>query len=53
MDSGEFLAFSSFFEHFAEKYNDEKCKTLGMCLDQATEKLLQENKSPARRLQNR
>ena len=47
---GEFLALAVSLEHFAEKYNDEKCKTLGMCLDQATEKLLQENKSPARRL---
>ena len=45
---GEFLALAVSLEHFADKYNDEKCKTLGMCLDQATEKLLQENKSPAR-----
>ena len=47
---GEFLALAVSLEHFAEKYSDEKCKTLGMCLDHATEKLLQENKSPARRL---
>ena len=47
---GEFLALAISLEHFAEKYGDEKCKILGMCLDLATEKLLQENKSPARRL---
>ena len=47
---GEFLALAVSLEHFAEKYGDEKCKILGMCLDLATEKLLQENKSPARRL---
>ena len=47
---GEFLALAVSLEHFAEKYGDEKCKILAMCLDLATEKLLQENKSPARRL---
>ena len=47
---GEFLALAVSLEHFAEKYGDEKCKILGICLDLATEKLLQENKSPARRL---
>ena len=47
---GEFLALAVSLEHFAEKYGDEKCKILGMCLDLATEKLLQENKSAARRL---
>ena len=47
---GEFLALAVSLEHFAEKYGDEKCKILGMCLDLATEKLLLENKSPARRL---
>jgi isocitrate dehydrogenase len=47
---GEFLALAVSLEHFSEKYNDAKCKQLGICLDNATEKLLQENKSPARRL---
>ncbi len=47
---GEFLALAVSLDHFSEKYNDEKCKQLGICLDNATEKLLQENKSPARRL---
>jgi len=47
---GEFLALAVSLEHFSEKYKDEKCKILGECLDNATEKLLQENKSPARRL---
>ena len=47
---GEFLALAVSLEHFSEKYSDEKCKQLGICLDNATEKLLQENKSPARRL---
>ena len=47
---GEFLALAVSLEHFAEKYGNEKCKILGKCLDLATEKLLQENKSPARRL---
>lgn len=47
---GEFLALAVSLEHFSEIYQDEKCKILGECLDNATEKLLQENKSPARRL---
>ena len=47
---GEFLAIAVSLEHFSEKYGDNKCKILGTCLDNATEKLLQENKSPARRL---
>ena len=47
---GEFLAIAVSLEHFSEKYNDNKCKILGACLDNATEKLLQENKSPARKL---
>ena len=47
---GEFLALAVSLEHFSEKYNDEKCKVLGSCLDIATEKLLEENKSPARKL---
>ena len=47
---GEFLALAVSLEHFSEKYNDEKCKVLGSCLDTATEKLLEENKSPARKL---
>ena len=47
---GEFLALAVSLEHFSEKYNDNRCKLLGVCLDNATEKLLQENKSPARRL---
>jgi isocitrate dehydrogenase len=47
---GEFLALAVSLEHFSEIYKDEKCKILGECLDNATEKLLQENKSPARRL---
>ncbi len=47
---GEFLALAVSLDHFSEIYQDEKCKILGDCLDNATEKLLQENKSPARRL---
>ena len=47
---GEFLALAVSLEHFSEKYNDNRCKLLGVCLDNATEKLLQENKSPARKL---
>ena len=47
---GEFLALAVSLEHFSEKYDDNRCKLLGVCLDNATEKLLQENKSPARRL---
>jgi isocitrate dehydrogenase len=47
---GEFLALAVSLEHFSEKYDDNKCKLLGICLDNATEKLLQENKSPARRI---
>ena len=47
---GEFLALAVSLEHFSEKYDDNRCKLLGVCLDNATEKLLQENKSPARKL---
>jgi isocitrate dehydrogenase len=47
---GEFLALAVSMEHFSEKYNDKSCKLLGSCLDKATEKLLLEGKSPARRI---
>ncbi len=47
---GEFLALAVSLEHFSEKYNDKRCKLLSHCLDNATEKLLVENKSPARKL---
>jgi isocitrate dehydrogenase len=47
---GEFLALAVSLEHFSEKYDDNNCKLLGSCLDIATEKLLQQGKSPARKI---
>ncbi len=47
---GEFLALAVSLEHLSESFNNAKAAVLGETLDQATEKLLQENKSPTRRL---
>ena len=47
---GEFLALAVSLEHLSEVHNNSKAKVLGATLDDATTKLLQNNKSPARRL---
>ncbi len=47
---GEFLALAVSLEHFAMVTGNDKAKVLSETLDAATGKLLNENKSPARRL---
>ena len=47
---GEFLALAVSLEHLSGVHNHPKAKILGTTLDEATTKLLQNNKSPARRL---
>jgi len=47
---GEFLALAVSLEHLSGVHNHSKAKILGNTLDEATTKLLQNNKSPARRL---
>jgi isocitrate dehydrogenase len=47
---GEFLALAVSFEHLASVTSNPKARLLGETLDTATGKLLNENKSPARRL---
>jgi len=47
---GEFLAIAVSFEHLAEVTGNQTAKVLGKTLDAATGQLLQNGKSPARRL---
>ncbi|NNE12052.1 MAG: NADP-dependent isocitrate dehydrogenase [Ilumatobacter sp.] len=47
---GEFLALAVSLEHFAEVTGNDGARILGEALDTATGRLLDENKSPARRL---
>lgn len=47
---GEFLALAVSLDHLSEVHGNPKAKVLGATLDDATTKLLQNNKSPARRL---
>lgn len=47
---GEFLALAVSFEHFGEKNNNPKALVLAQALDQATEKLLDQQKSPSRKV---
>lgn len=47
---GEFLALAVSFEHLAKAYSNSKAKILGETLDRATESLLNNGKSPARRV---
>ncbi len=47
---GEFLALAVSFEHFGEKNNNPKAMVLAKALDQATEKLLDQQKSPSRKV---
>ncbi|BFM49131.1 NADP-dependent isocitrate dehydrogenase [Marinomonas sp. THO17] len=46
---GEFLAVAVSFEELGIKQNNEKAKVLASCLDKATGKLLDTNKSPSRK----
>ena len=47
---GEFLALAVSLEHLGEKYNNTKALILAETLDIATEKFLENDKSPTRRL---
>ncbi len=47
---GEFLALAASFEHLAEFAHNARARLLGDALDVATGKLLEENKSPARKV---
>jgi isocitrate dehydrogenase len=47
---GEFLALAVSFEHLADRTGDSRAKVLGATLDEATAKLLENNKSPARKV---
>lgn len=47
---GEFLALAVSLEHLGEKYGNVRAKVLGEALDNATSKLLEENKSPSRKV---
>jgi len=47
---GEFLALAESFEKYAEVTENPQAKVLGLALDRATGTLLDENKSPQRRL---
>ncbi len=47
---GEFLALAVSLEHYAEKYDNDKALVLSEALDIATEKFLDNNKSPSRKV---
>jgi len=47
---GEFLALTVSLEHLGEKNNNQKAQVLADCLDQATEQLLLNGKSPSRKV---
>jgi isocitrate dehydrogenase len=47
---GEFLALAASFEHLAEFADNARARLLGDALDVATGRLLEENKSPARKV---
>src|SRR3954469_3295933 len=47
---GEFLALAASFEHLGDKTGNKRASVLAETLDRATATLLEENKSPARRL---
>jgi len=47
---GEFLALGASLEHLGEKFNNAKAKVLAAALDQANSKILEHNKSPARKV---
>src|SRR5690606_21739516 len=45
---GEFLALAVSLDHFGEVTKNKKAQILGDCLDKATEKFLENGKSPSR-----
>jgi isocitrate dehydrogenase len=47
---GEFLALAVSLEHYAEHTGNEQARIMGRCLDDATTRFLDEDKSPTRRL---
>ncbi|MBN2016685.1 MAG: NADP-dependent isocitrate dehydrogenase [Candidatus Cloacimonetes bacterium] len=47
---GEFLALAASLEHLSDKTKNEKAKVLAETLDQATEKFLENRKSPSRKV---
>lgn len=47
---GEFLALAVSFEHLAKTFSNKRAKILGETLDRATESLLNNGKSPARKV---
>lgn len=47
---GEFLALAVSLEHYADQTGNEDARVLGKCLDDATGRFLDEDKSPTRRL---
>lgn len=47
---GEFLALAVSFEHLAKRFSNKKAKVLGEALDKATESVLNNGKSPARKV---
>ena len=47
---GEFLALAVSLDHYADQTGNEEARVLGKCLDDATGRFLDEDKSPTRRL---
>ncbi|EAR15137.1 NADP-dependent isocitrate dehydrogenase [Robiginitalea biformata] len=47
---GEFMALAVSLEHYGQKNNSKKAGILGRSLDEATEKFLEENRSPSRKV---
>ena len=47
---GEFMALAVSLDHYGKKNNSPRARILGNALDQATEKFLEENKSPSRKV---
>jgi isocitrate dehydrogenase len=47
---GEFLALGVSLEHLAQKFNNSKAQVLAETLDQANARILENNKSPARKV---
>ncbi|MEM9692475.1 MAG: NADP-dependent isocitrate dehydrogenase [Myxococcota bacterium] len=46
---GEFLALAASLEHLATRFNNDRARTLGAALDQATAAYLENNKAPSRK----
>jgi isocitrate dehydrogenase len=47
---GEFLALGASLEHLSQKFNNTKAQVLAETLDQANSRILENNKSPARKV---